>query len=294
LIICEICGAANREFDEQCRVCGQALSPVAAPAPVAAAEHAIAPQPPELAAPSPAPESTAPSPPPRPIVAAQPPPVVSSSSPQSPLDRLSAFGSAPATSVPPMYRSSLQQDVAAMDQEQAPPSPSFGQSTGRLLTTREPVQLISASDLPDRIRQIAEADAAKAEAEAQKAADEPQARTEVQRALQADAKASGPSTSWLTKSTGPLESRDPWDSATASATAPAVTPTPDLPPMPAYPTIMPTPTYIPEATGSPASDKRGLFGRAGGSSGERQPIYLSKPFLIAAIAAVVLLILVSI
>jgi hypothetical protein len=205
LIICEICGAANREFDEQCRVCGQALVAADAvqPAPVVAQSQASSAQPEAPAAPLQAASASAPMQEPqnapRPV---QPSPVIA---PQSPLDRLASMGSAPATSAPPMLRKSLEDDVMAMEGDLDPPFSSFNQAGGRLLSSREPLQLISASDLPDWIRQIADADAVKAQEEALKAAEEPEAQSDFQRSLQTDANASGPSTSWLTKSTGPLQ-----------------------------------------------------------------------------------------
>ena len=180
----------------------------------------------------------------------------------------------------------------AMEGDLDPPFSSFNQAGGRLLSSREPLQLISASDLPDWIRQIADADAVKAQEEALKAAEEPEAQSDFQRSLQTDANASGPSTSWLTKSTGPLQSSDPWDSPDATKSSMNAEPASQVPAAPAYPTIMPTPTYMPETSAAQSSGKRLSFGLSGQGSGERRPIYTSKPFMIAAIVVLILLLVV--
>lgn len=185
MVICELCGSANNEMDESCRVCGQALT---AQAPVAAGS-AWPPGPPEW-----------PSPPPQ-------------SGPSAEL-QMSAVKQAPQTGVPPMM-SGRQELEPVMSEPVTSSVPGFMNSARATGPAQEPVQLISANDLPDWIKQIAAEDEAKAQNEAKALAEaaadptDPSA-TIVRRQLPGETHVGGPSTTWLSKSAAPVESTEHW------------------------------------------------------------------------------------
>ena len=128
MLICELCGSANNELDDACRVCGLPLKTEAqasAPAPTNAAAQAATsswPVPPHVVTP------------PAPVPAPQPSPL-----------QMSAVKQAPQTGVPPMM--SDRQEIAPV--AAAPDStsvPGFMQSARTAPPQPEPVSLISAND----------------------------------------------------------------------------------------------------------------------------------------------------
>ena len=140
--ICEMCGAANGELETECRICGHPLATQTEPVATAAA------QPQQSAA-----------------ITERPAPFD-----DSPSLQVSSFRQPTQTGAPPMLGNAHQADPVHVEPEPKPTLPSFMQEGGRVhAAAPEPVELISANDLPDWIRQIAEADAAKAAAEAAEA-----------------------------------------------------------------------------------------------------------------------------
>jgi len=199
MVICELCGSANNELDESCRVCGQALknqtranAPVAAAAAPASALH-------------PWPTSSAAE------VNQQP------STHQRPASALqmSAVKQALQTGVPPMMNDSQDLEPVA-PQPQTTSVPGFMQSP-RTSGQQESAQLISADDLPDWIRQIAAADEARAPAEAQAVADPTDPTASIaRRPLPGETHVGGPSTTWLSKSAAAPDSNEHWGAAEAA------------------------------------------------------------------------------
>ena len=140
--ICEMCGAANGELEIECRICGHSLATQTEPVATAAA------QPQQNAA------------------------ITGRAAPfdDSPSLQVSSFRQPTQTGAPPMLGNAHQADPVHIESEPKPTLPSFMQEGARVhAAAPEPVELISANDLPDWIRQIAEADAAKAAAEAAEA-----------------------------------------------------------------------------------------------------------------------------
>jgi hypothetical protein len=141
----------------------------------------------------------------------------------------------------------------------------------------EPVNLISANDLPEWIRQIAEADAAKAEAEAAASArDVPDAgAATAKRTLPDDAPAARPSTSWLSKTAVASDTVDHW-APEAPAASEAT--------QPAYPTIAPSQTHMPSLHElSAASAKKRKLGRGMTSGASGTPVYRNRLVQLAAL-----------
>lgn len=198
MVICELCGSANNEVGESCRVCGQALknqtranAPVAATSVPGAALHSW-------------PTGSAPQ--------------ADQQRPADPLPaaalQMSAVKQALQTGVPPMMNDRQDLEPPA-PQPQTTSVPGFMQSS-RASSQQESVQLISADDLPDWIRQIAAADEARA-AEAQTVADlaDPAASI-VRRPLPGETHVGGPSTTWLSKSAAAPDSNEHWGAAEAA------------------------------------------------------------------------------
>ena len=205
MVICELCASANNELDEFCRVCGLALQPQAhTQAPVTAG---TVPQPAAAAWPGASPQPVA-------------PPLLSEQDPASAL-QMSAVKQAPQTGVPPMINQQQEQAHEASEPGTTA-MPGFMQSARSNGPQPEPVQLISASDLPDWIKQIAAADDAKA------AADEAQAAAEaaadpvdptasiVRRPLPGETPLGGPSTTWLSKSAPATPPNEHWGATEAA------------------------------------------------------------------------------
>lgn len=138
---------------------------------------------------------------------------------------MSAIKQAPQTGVPPMMSDNSQIDPISSEPE--PTSvPSFMSNARPAGPIPEPVQLISANDLPDWIKQIAAEDEAKARAEAEavtavetvaESADPVAAIGRGQ--MPGETVVSGPSTSWLSKSAAPAESSDRWSATDAASTS---------------------------------------------------------------------------
>ena len=188
MVICDLCASANNEFDESCRVCGQELKTNAsAPAPVPAGAAGVS---------------------------AVTGPPSSDHVPPSAL-QVSAVKSAPQTGVPPMIDQQREQE----HEVSAPATtamPGFMQTARSSESQPESVQLISASDLPDWIKQIAAADEAKAAAEAEAAISVDQPATILRRPLPGETHVGGPSTNWLSKSGAGAEPTEHWGSTEAA------------------------------------------------------------------------------
>jgi hypothetical protein len=260
LIICEICGAANLEFHEQCRICGHQFATSEAK-PAAVPAHFTAEQ----------------------VNGAT---AQSGSWAQSPQpERLSSMGQPPATSTPPLLGNPAHHPDDLFGAAAEPELPTFMQPAPRPLSAPEPVQLISASDLPDWIRQIAEDDRVKAEAEAaQRAAHVETAPEADAPSFATDSKAAGPSTNWLSKTAAVAsDTVDPW-SITQPTPADARAEAPSQPHFAAYPIVTPTPIYMPEPSEKPARQMRmPRFTKAHkvASTEARRPIYRSTLVQIA-------------
>jgi hypothetical protein len=223
LIICEVCGAANVEYDEQCRICGNQLTPGEAQPSAVAANTLVDRAPAQIA-----------------------PPATWGQTP--PQDRMASMGQAPATSASPLLGNPAHHDEDLLGAAPEPELPPFMQTTARPLSAPEPVQLISASDLPEWIRQIAEADRAKAEAEAvERAAHVEATPVKAPPSFANDSKAAGPSTRWLSKTAAVTnDAVDPW--SVSEPSVPAGQSEATMPPQfVAYPTVTPTPVYMTES-----------------------------------------------
>jgi hypothetical protein len=123
---------------------------------------------------------------------------------------MSAVKQAPQTGVPPMMSGHQELEPVSSEPESTS-MPGFMSSARSTGPAPEPVQLISANDLPDWIKQIAAKDEAKAQAEAETAADaaDPTA-TIVRRQLPGETHVGGPSTSWLSKTAAQTEASEHW------------------------------------------------------------------------------------
>lgn len=260
MIICELCGSANVETDEQCRVCGQALKLEHAPVahtPTAANSAAPIPSSQSLEH-TPLPEET----------------------PHRSL-QMSAVSESVQSDAPPMLGGSHEEEVDQPEDSVGSVVPGFMQAGHRAQhAVPDPVQLISANDLPDWIKQIAAADTAKAEAEAQAAlphADAP--ATIVKRALPGETMVAAPSTNWLSKSAAQSsESPDHWDSSEiANANWGNADSTSSMSPQ-EYPTLVPPTAFVPSAGSSyaTAKPKKRLSFSSGSPSGK--PIYRQQTF----------------
>ena len=283
--ICEVCGTANNELESQCRICGHTLSKESQSqaAPVAVQNAPLQADPVlEAARPEPAP----------PAAAAEPQPQL----------QMSSVRQAAPTGAPPMLGNAAPDEATAPEPEPEWDLPSFMQQGGRqgFASAQDSANLISANDLPDWIRQIAEADAAKAEAEAMeqaaRAAEPSEAPASiVKRALPGETKVSAPtSTTWLSKSAAPQESGDAWAADEVEAagwTSAQTAPQPHVSP-PAYPTIAPHTSFVPAARESTAdSTKRGRFSLPSSSAPSDVPFYRSLPVQLAFVAVLLMVLL---
>ena len=163
--------------------------------------------------------------------------------------------------------------------------------TGLKRSVPDPVQLISANDLPDWIKQIAAADSAKAEAEAQAAlphADAP--ATIVKRALPGETMVAAPSTNWLSKSAmQSSESPDHWDSseiANANWGNPDTTSGANSQ---EYPTLIPPTAFVPSAGSSYSTTKPKKRLSFGSGSSSDKPIYRQQTFQLLMLVVLVAL-----
>jgi hypothetical protein len=180
--------------------------------------------------------------------------------------------------------------------------PGFMQESGRqsIAAAQDSVNLISANDLPDWIRQIAEADAAKAEAEEMERAAKAPVASEapaslVPKSLPGETRGSASSaTTWLSKSSAAQESGDAWATEEAAAAswgnAPVAPPAHVAPP--SYPTITPHTAYIPTTPSStPESGKRGRFSLSSSPDSFDKPLYRSRPVQLAFLAVLLVVLL---
>ena len=199
-----------------------------------------------------------------------------------------------------MLRNAPQSEPVPAETEPKQALPSFMLEGARShVLAPEPVELISANDLPDWIRQIAEADAAKAAAEAAEAAQTAAAAAaevaETRRPLPGEAAvAAAPSTSWLSKSSAAQESSDPWATTDQPAATPWSTADSAAQQHSSYPTISPS-SWTPSAYEDPGTGKKGRFGRSQRTSSSGQPVYKNRivqlaflVLLLALLAAMVL------
>jgi hypothetical protein len=282
MVICELCASANNELDEFCRVCGLALQPQAnTQAPVTAGT---------VSQPG---AATWPGASPKPVA----PPSLSEQDPASAL-QVSAVKQAPQTGVPPMINQQQEQAHEASEPGTTA-MPGFMQSARSNGPQPEPVQLISASDLPDWIKQIAAADDAKAAADEAQAAAEAAANpadpaaTIVRRPLPGETLVGGPSTTWLSKSGAATPPNEHWGATEAanahwggmdSAEAVASTPVP-----------APSPPFIPRTADAYSTSKpKGRFSSPARTEGASvgQPVYRRRSVqLIALLALLAVLVL---
>jgi hypothetical protein len=234
LVICELCGTGNSELDTECRVCGQQLA-VAVGAAQAQAEPA-----------------------------AVPPPASDIASVPAHL-QMSTFAQDVSTGAPPMFgNSAIEEPVTP------PPSPdayvpAFLQVERRTqVPDAETTGLITANDLPDWIKQIAEQDAAKEAAQVEQAAAHADNFASIQRRqLPGETLGSGPQTNWLTKTAGAADSSEHWSSAEAASANWGVfePPKQELGEAPVYEAAVPTTAFVPAVI----EDARG---KSGGRSGK--------------------------
>jgi hypothetical protein len=233
LIICELCGSANAETETECRVCGHNLQAATLPAAASIPDpiHTFAP-------PEPA------------DIAAIPSHL-----------QMSAFAQDVSTGAPPMFGASSSQEGEA-HQTTPPPqqAPSFMQAERRQIPESDSPGLISASDLPDWIKQIAADDAARAEAEIQTQAAAVQAdhpATIQRRQLPGETVGSGPTTTWLSKSGAAAESSEHWSSAEAASANWGVFEPPKATSTSTYQTPVPATAFVPAiAEPAPKQGKR--------------------------------------
>jgi hypothetical protein len=163
---------------------------------------------------------------------------------------MSAFAEPVAAMTPPMLGGVEETAAAPVSEELTTSVPGFMQAGGRAAAAPEPVQLVSANDLPDWLKQIAEQDAAKAAAEAEaQAAHHDAPASIVKRALPGETHAAAPTTNWLSKSGPSSDSPDHWDT---SEIASANWGTSDVSVQQAggseYPTIVPPTAFVPSST----------------------------------------------
>jgi len=263
-----MCGAANGELETKCRICGHPVATQTEPVATAAA------QPQQSAA-----------------FTERPAPFD-----DSPSLQVSSFRQPTQTGAPPMLGNAHQADPVHVEPEPKPTLPSFMQEGGRVhAAAPEPVELISANDLPDWIRQIAEADAAKAAAEAAEATHAAAAEVGApKRPLPGDVPAAGPSTSWLSKTSTAQEPADPWATTEEPTAAWGATDSVAQHQQAPYPTISPT-SWTPSAYGDTGTGKKGRFGRSQRASSSGEPVYKNRivqlavlVLLLALLAAMVL------
>lgn len=282
MVICELCGSANVEMDEQCRVCGQALRKEAAVQPMVAAQVAM----------PPAPES-APAPPPAEAMPGSNRASAEGAGPADPAGRslqMSAVDARVDYVAPPMLGGNAEAEAPPVDAAADVYLPGFMQPGNRAANPApEPVQLISANDLPEWLRQIAEADAAKVEAEAQMApahSDAP--ATIVKRALPGETIAAAPTTTWLAKSGQTSDSPDHWDSSeVANANWGNLEPTGAPQQSQEYPSIIPPTAFVPSVNDSYASTKPKKRFSLSSSSSSGKPFYRNQTIQLAALVAMV-------
>jgi hypothetical protein len=164
---------------------------------------------------------------------------------------MSAVKQAPQTGVPPMMSGNQELEPVSSepDSTSMPGFMSSARSTG---PAPEPVQLISANDLPDWIKQIAAEDEAKARAEAEAAADaaDPTA-TIVRRQLPGETHVGGPSTSWLSKTAAQAESSEHWGASEVASANWGAMESAEGDTHAAYEVVAPpAPAFVPSATES--------------------------------------------
>lgn len=274
MVICELCASANNELDETCRVCGQALKSevgTRTPAPSGAASQHVS-------------NSWSASPP--------------MSSASNPVDhvpasalQMSAVKQAPQTGVPPMMSSQREEAESAPDESRSTAMPGFMQSARVSAPQPEPVQLVSASDLPEWIRQIAAADEAKAAAEAAAVQPVEPAATIARRPLPGETHAGGPSANWLSKSGAQAESSEQWGSAEVASTHWASQGSADMTaPTPAGPETPVFARSTTDAYSTPQPKRRFSLASPATSSSSGTPLYRRQSVQLAAIVALVALI----
>ncbi len=270
MVICELCGSANVETDEQCRVCGQVLKQQqAATAPVAAAATWA---PPAQSAP---------------IVEIEPASVDTSNRSL----QMSAVGESVPSDAPPMLGSTQQDEIVDSERSAGSDVPSFMQAGHRTQhAAPDPVQLISANDLPDWIKQIAAADAAKVEAEAIVASPHPDTpATIVKKALPGETMVAAPSTNWLSKSAQATESTDHWDT---SEIANANWGNPDTSSgtvSQEYPSLIPPTSFVPSSGEAYTTSKPKKRLSLGGGNATGKPIYRQQTFQLLMLVVLVAL-----
>ena len=285
LVVCELCGSRNGEHDTECRVCGQALT-VAELAPVA--------------------------------VAVVPAEAVVNTEPAAPHLQMSTFAQDVSTGTPPMFNASRPVEESSDPAGSADSYvPAFLNSERRSPSADpETAGLVSANDLPDWIRQIAEQDAAKA-AEAAKLDTQTALGDHVasiqRKSLPGETVGSGPRTNWLSKAAGGAEQSEHWSAAESAAANWGVFEPPVANPAPVstYQTEAPATAYVPPVIEQEApSGKRLKLGKAKvektpkpereakaakqpkaaktpklSASGERVPIYRQQLMQVAALVA---------
>jgi hypothetical protein len=172
---------------------------------------------------------------------------------------MSAVAQPVEASAPPMLHGSAEPEPVSTGPEPGSAVPSFMLTGNRTSTPApEPVQLISANDLPDWIKQIAAEDAAKAEAESQSAQAEAPA-TIVKKALPGETQVAGSSTAWLSRSGQTTDSPDHWAATEVAAANWGTVPGGEqAEAMPEYPTIVPPTAFVPSLGEAESGKKKRL------------------------------------
>ena len=242
MVICELCGSANVETESECRVCGHALHAAVEPdqTPVPAAQQASPPSTFESAQPA--------------DIDIIPPHL-----------QMSAFRDEVATGAPPMFGAAANQETIEPPIDERSEMPSFMQASHRGATAPvETVDLISANDLPDWIKQIAAADAAKAQAEA----DAHQAINVVEapaslirKQLPGETVVNGPATNWLSKTPGGPAVSEHWGSSEVASANWGNLEAPVSPVVESYPTAVPSTGFVPTVREQPKLAKTSRFTR---------------------------------
>ena len=274
MIICELCGSANVETEPECRVCGHSLvtENTSAPAPIIGTQTPQSQRVPEPAVPA--------------DIGVIPTHL-----------QMSAFGQDVSTGAPPMYGGGARQDVVEQADSDRSEVPTFMQAGHRTPPPPvEHVELISANDLPDWIKQIAAADAEKAQAdeEAQQAANLADVPASIiRRQLPGETVVAGPSTNWLSKSSNGAESTVHWGSAEVASANWGTSETSNAQPVENnYPTAIPATAFVPTAREQPRLAEKGRFSRSMpfSGTGSELPIY-RRPVIQLLTALIILAVL---
>ena len=211
--------------------------------------------------------------------------------------QMSAFAQDVSTGAPPMFGAASAQDATEPPPESQSDVPSFMQPGHRAPAPAvESVELISANDLPDWIRQIAAADAEKARAEedaqmAANMADAPQSI--IRRQLPGETVIGAPSTNWLSKKAGSEEGSEHWGTSEVASANWGTYEAPVQPAAEAYPTSIPATAFVPTVREQPKLAKKRRLSRGGSSSAAPSSVPIYRNPVVQLTVALVLLALVA-